>query len=151
MSEIFKNGMLKSDDILQNDELKKTPFTVPEGYFESLGGRVMQRVATSGKQQHGALRLTLRKWWPAAAAACLAAIVAASLLLWSPLQTDVVADADEEILDDIPEYLGLTAESIEDYAAAEDTDDISQEAIIEYLAYNGLSEAYLYEQLAEAE
>jgi hypothetical protein len=125
--------------------------TVPEGYFDTLGERVMQRVATSGKQQHGTFRLTLRKWWPAAAAACLAAIVAASLLLWSPLQTEAIADADDEMLDAIPEYLDLSAESIAEYASEEEAEDISQEAIIEYLAYNGVSGAYLYEQLAEAE
>lgn len=143
--------MYKSDDILQNDELKKTPFTVPEGYFDTLGERVMQRVATSGKQQHGTRRITLRKWWPAAAAACLAAIVAASLLLRSPLQPDTTARTDDDLLDAIPEYLDLSAESIADYAAEGETEDLSQEAIIEYLAYNGVSGAYLYEQLAEAE
>ena len=143
--------MLKSDDILQNEGLRKAPMTVPEGYFDTLGERVMQRVATSGKQQHGTVRFTPRKWWPAAVAACLAAIVAASLLLWQPLQPDATADADDEILDAIPEYLDLSAESIAEYAAEEEAEDISQDAIIEYLAYNGLGSAYLYEQLADAE
>lgn len=143
--------MLKSDDILQNEELRKAPMTVPEGYFDTLGERVMQRVASSGKQQHSTVRFTPGKWWPAIAAACLAAIVAASLLLWTPLQPNATADADDEILNAIPEYLDLSAESIAEYASKEEAEDISQEAIIEYLAYNGVSGAYLYEQLAEAE
>ena len=41
--------------------------------------------------------------------------------------------------------------SLADYGSEEEQDDISQDAIIEYLAYNDLSGAYLYEQLAEAE
>lgn len=143
--------MLNRDDILQSEELKKVPFTVPEGYFDTLGERVMQRVAASGKQQHGAMLVTLRKWWPAAAAACLAAIVAVSLMLWSPLQADAVAEADDEILEAIPEYLDLNVATIAEYSSETESDDISQDAIVEYLAYNGLSEAYLYEQLADAE
>lgn len=143
--------MLNRDDILQDEALKKAPLTVPEGYFDTLGERVMQRVAASGKQQHGAKRVTLRKWWPAAAAACLAAIVAAGLMLWTPLQPDTVAEAEDEMLEAIPDYLDLNVATLAEYSSETDSDDISQDAIVEYLAYNGLSEAYLYEQLAEAE
>ena len=47
--------------------------------------------------------------------------------------------------------MDIDERSLAEYGSEEELDDISQDAIIEYLAYNGLSGAYLYEQLAEAE
>ena len=45
----------------------------------------------------------------------------------------------------------VLSRTLVEYDQEDDQDAISQDAIIEYLAYNGLSGAYLYEQLAEAE
>ena len=138
--------MLKSDDILQNEELRKAPMTVPEGYFDTLGERVMQRVAASGRQSVRSIRL--RKWWIAAAAACAVAVLALAIRLslpQEPAQTSY--DNDAEYL----ELMDVSTRYLAEYGQETEADDISQEAIIEYLAYNGVSGAYLYEQLAEAE
>ena len=141
--------MFKRDDILQKAELKQAPFSVPEGYFDSLQGRVMQRVAQSSRQGRPHT-VSFKRWWPAAAAACVALIAAVSLLLRTSLPSDATADADEELIETVSGFLDLKAESIADYSAGEE-ETFSQEAIIEYLAYTGISSEYLYEQLAEAE
>ena len=141
--------MFNSDDILQNKELKKAPFSVPEGYFDTLQDRIMQNVIQSGKQQ-GPRSVSLRRWWPVAAAACLTLIAAVSLLLWSPIRSEATADADDEYIETVSDLLDISAESIAEYSVDEE-ETFSQEAIIEYLAYNGISGEYLYEQLAEAE
>ena len=111
--------MFETDDILQREDLKKAPLSVPEGYFDFLPERVMQRIAAGEKQP--ARRTPLRKWWLAAAAACAVAVAALAIRL-APSAADTMAAAEED-----------------------------EELIIEYLAYNGLSGAYLYEELAEAE
>ena len=60
-------------------------------------------------------------------------------------------EEDESILETYSDLMDLDAMSVAELTESEETDDISQDAIIDYLAYNGLSGAYLYEQLAEAE
>ena len=110
--------MFEKDDILQREELKKGVFSVPEGYFDSLEERIMQRI---GDNRPAGRRTPLAKWWIAAAAACVAAVVLLAIR-HTPSATDTTAAAEED-----------------------------EELIIEYLAYNGLSGAYIYEELAEAE
>ena len=138
--------MLETDDILQREELKKAPLSVPEGYFDSLPERVMQRIAAGEKQP--ARRTPLRKWWLAAAAACAVAVAALAIrLATAPSTVQTAYEDDAEYI----ELMDIDARSLADYGSEEEQDDISQDAIIEYLAYNGLSGAYMYEQLAEAE
>ena len=138
--------MVEKDDILQREELKKAPLSVPEGYFDSLPEKVMQRIAAGEKQP--ARRVPLRKWWMAAAAACVAAVVLLAIRHTTAPVTEQTA------YEDYAEYIELIdidERSLAEYGSEEEQDDISQDAIIEYLAYNGLSGAYLYEELAEAE
>ena len=81
-----------------------------------------QRVAARIAAEKPQRRSTpLHRWWMAAAAACVAAVVMLDIHL-TPSAADTTAAAEED-----------------------------EELIIEYLAYNGLSGAYLYEELAEAE
>ena len=139
--------MFEKDDILQREELKKAPLSVPEGYFDSLPERVMQRIAAGGKQS-GARRVHLAKWWMAAAAACAVAVLALAIRLSTAPTTEQTAYEDDA---EYIELMDIDERSLAEYGSEEEQDDISQDAIIEYLAYNGLSGAYLYEQLAEAE
>ena len=148
---MFQNTMDNKGDILQRDEFKKPAYSVPEGYFDTLGERVMQRVATGGKQTAGRT-VRLNRWWMAAAAACVAAAVLFAVRFNTPQQSNLTAMEDEStIIELYPDLMDLDAMSVAELTESEETDDISQEAIIEYLAYNGLSAAYLYEHLAEAE
>lgn len=138
--------MFEKDDILQREELKKAPLSVPEGYFDSLPERVMQRIAADKKQS--ARRVPLRKWWMAAAAACAVAVLALAVRLsFSPVAETTAYEDDSEYI----ELMDVSSRTLVEYDQEDDQDAISQDAIIEYLAYNGLGSAYLYEQLAEAE
>jgi hypothetical protein len=138
--------MFEKDDILQREELKKAPLSVPEGYFDSLPERVMQRIAAGDKQP--ARRVPLRKWWMAAAAACAVTVAALAIRLTNAPVTEQTAYEDDA---EYIELMDIDERSLAEYGSEEEQDDISQDAIIEYLAYNGLGSAYLYEQLAEAE
>lgn len=147
----FHNRMDNKIDILQRDEFKKPAYTVPEGYFDTLGERVMQRVTSDGKQRSGRT-VRLNRWWMVAAAACVAAAVVFAIRFNTPQQGNLTAmEEDESILETYSDLMDLDAMSVAELTESEETDDISQDAIIDYLAYNGLSGAYLYEQLAEAE
>ena len=137
--------MFEKDDILQREELKTGAFSVPEGYFDSLEERIMQRI---GDNRPAGRRTPLAKWWIAAAAAC--AVVVAALAIrhtTAPITEQTAYEDDAEFI----ELMDIDERSLAEYGSEEEQDDISQDAIIEYLAYNGLSGAYLYEQLAEAE
>ena len=139
--------MFEKDDILQREELKKAPLSVPEGYFDSLPEMVMQRIAAAGDKQP-ARRVPLRKWWIAAAAACAVAVLALAVRLsFSPVAETTAYEDDSEYI----ELMDVSSRTLVEYDQEDDQDAISQDAIIEYLAYNGLGSAYLYEQLAEAE
>ena len=147
----FHNRMDFKSDILQRDEFKKPAYTVPEGYFDTLNERVMQRVASGSKQTSGRT-VRLNRWWMVAAAACVAAAVVFAIRFNTPQQSDMTAmDEESAIIEAYPDLMDLDAMSVAELTESEETDDISQDAIIDYLAYNGLSGAYLYEQLAEAE
>ena len=147
----FHNRMDNKSDILQREEFKKPAYTVPEGYFDTLSERVIQRVASDGKQ-HAGRTVRLNRWWMVAAAACVAAAVVFAIRVSTPQQGEMTAmEEDDSILETYPDLMDLSAQTLAEMDDAEETDDISQDAIIEYLAYNGLSGVYLYEQLAEAE
>ena len=138
--------MVEKDDILQREDIKKAPLSVPEGYFDTLPEKVMQRIAAGDKQP--ARRVPLRKWWMAAAAACAVVVAALAIrLTTAPITEQTAYEDDAEYI----ELMDIDERSLAEYGSEEEQDDISQDAIIEYLAYNGLSGAYLYEQLAEAE
>ena len=84
----------------------------------------------------------------AAAAACVTAVVLLAIRLSTAPTTEQTAYEDDA---EYIELMDIDEHSLAEYGSEEEQDDISQDAIIEYLAYNGLSGAYLYEQLAEAE
>ena len=141
--------MTEKDNILERPELKNTPFSVPEGYFESLPQRVAERIAASASKP-AARRTPLRRWWLAAAAACLVAVAATALWL-NPGSTDASL-----VLGDSEEYAAMAewfaasgAQPSELETSGSET--LSQDEIIEYLAYNGLSGEYIYTALANAE
>ena len=138
--------MVEKDDILQREDLKKAPLSVPEGYFDSLPEKVMQRIAAGDKQP--ARRVHLAKWWIAAAAACAVAVAALAIRLSTVPTTEQTAYEDDA---EYIELMDIDERSLAEYGSEEEQDDISQDAIIEYLAYNGLGGAYLYELLAGAE
>ena len=137
--------MEKNDNILERPELKNAPFSVPEGYFDSLPQRVAARIAAEKPQRRST---PLRRWWIAAAAACVAAVLLLAIRLYTAPATELTAYEDDA---EYIELMDIDERSLAEYSIEEEQDNISQDAIIEYLAYNGLSGAYLYEELTEAE
>lgn len=136
---------MKGDDILQRAELKKDAFRVPEGYFDNLPARVASRVATTAKT--GVRRVTIGRFWPLAAAACLAAIAIGTWRFFAPASPAATASADQEYLT----YINVSDAQLAEYDAADTQDGLTQDEIMEYLAYTDISGAYIYDQMAEAE
>ena len=136
---------MKGDDILQRAELKKDAFRVPEGYFDNLPARVASRVATNGKTS--GRRVTIGRFWPLAAAAGLAAIAIGTWRFFAPASPAATASADQEYLT----YINVSDAQLAEYDAADTQDGLTQDEIMEYLAYTDISGAYIYDQMAEAE
>lgn len=136
---------MKSDNILERVEVKNAPFSVPEGYFDNLPGQIATRVVTSGKR--GGRKVSINRFWPVATAASLAAIAFGLWRFDAQSKSEATASADQEY---IIEYLNVSDAQLADYDDSEAA-DITQEEIMEYLAYNGLSGEYIYDRLAEAE
>ena len=141
--------MTEKDIILERPELKNTPFSVPEGYFESLPQRVAERIAASASKP-AARRTPLRRWWLAAAAACLVAVAATALWL-NPGSTDASsAHSESEEYAAMAEWFAASGAQPSELEAS-GSETLSQDEIIEYLAYNDLSGEYIYTALANAE
>ena len=136
---------MKGDDILQKAELKSSPFRVPEGYFDNLPAQVASRVATTGNT--GGRRVTIRRFWPVAAAACLTAVAIGFWRFSSPASPAATVSADQEYLT----YINVSDAQLAEYDAADTQDNLTQDEIMEYLAYTDISGAYIYDQMAEAE
>ena len=145
--------MTENDNILERPELKNAPFSVPEGYFESLPLRVAGRIAASNAKP-AARRLPVRRWWiAAAAAACLAIVAVGGLALSGGRHTDGenLAQGESPETAAIADWLYASGAHVSDFEQLGETEDLNQDEIIEYLAYNGLSGEYIYTALAEAE
>lgn len=137
--------MTTGSNILESIELKQTPFTVPEGYFDTLGERVKARVDESAKVK----RVSFRPVWRAVAAA--ACFIVAALGIWRFLpesQPETTASADQEY---IITYLDVSDVQLADYGESDAQGTLTQDDILEYLAYSDLSGAYIYDRMTEAE
>ena len=137
---------MKGDNILEKAELKNAPFHVPEGYFDNLSERVASRVATGVKT--GGRKVTLGRIWPLAAAACLAAVAIGVWRISTVASPAATASTDQAYL---MEYLDVSDSQLAEYGETDTQDTYSQDEIMEYLAYNDLSGAYIYDRMAEAE
>jgi len=86
---------------------QKTPFTVPEGYFENLTGRVMSRVAQR-KRRHLV--------WRWAAAAVLAGCVAVGGMFFETRYKAQIAETEErQYIEDALDYSMIDNMSIASY------------------------------------
>lgn len=108
-------------DILNNPELRKSPYTVPEGYFDSL------RKEVSGYVRPVAVKVSLwQRLAPLAAVAAMFIIMvtAGTFFLRSTSPEDGITQED---------YIVFAG----DYSADA---GVSEDDIIEYLIYTGVSE-----------
>lgn len=121
-------------DILNNPELRKTPYTVPEGYFDSL------RKEVSGYVRPVAVKVSLRqKLAPLAAVAAMFIIMvtAGTFFLRSASPEEDITQEDYIVFDGNYSDFGIYEEEYdEQYADA----GVNADDIIEYLIYTGVSE-----------
>ena len=137
--------MSTGSNILESIELRQTPFTVPEGYFDTLSERVNARLKEEKKVSRDAFRPV---WRAVAAAAC---FIVAALGIWRFLpesQPETTASADQEY---IITYLDVSDVQLADYGESDAQGTLTQDDILEYLAYSDLSGAYIYDRMTEAE
>ena len=82
------NNMDAEEKLLEQRFGKKQPFTVPDGYFEQLAGRVMERLPEQQPAQPAAVHVPVRRrWYRWAAAAAVVGVVFAGTLPFIGRQT----------------------------------------------------------------
>lgn len=122
--------MIQDRDILKDPAMKENPFVAPEGYFESLGERM---VAATRREEAPA---PLRRLAPylAYAAALAFLVVAGTFLLrtFTPLSVDTTVES-LAYADIYP----MTEPDALYYCSAEDP--VSDDDVVEYLIYTGTS------------
>ncbi len=99
-----------------DDSNKKNPFEVPEGYFDSLEDRIMDRISS---EKEDTREIQLRPWVAYAAAAAIALLVIFFLIP----NSDEANNSPEQILT-----------------------EVSTEAIVEYLAYTEITSSEILDQ-----
>lgn len=103
---------------------KDRPFTVPEGYFESLTERVMSNLPETGKVVALPAKTHIH-WlqWTSVAAACVAAFVLITQYMpvstASEMQADVKVVYDEQYQEDMMEYAMVDANDVYAYLSGE--------------------------------
>ena len=100
--------MMNEETYISNKIGRDNPFTVPEGYFDSLTERVMQQLP---RQQKRARVFALRRWLYAAA--CVACLFVVGTVVYNSLDSDrqqpllsetVESPASDDYLDEAADY-----------------------------------------------
>lgn len=110
---LTKKNIQNNKDILKRESLKKIPFKVPAGYFETMNERVNIAIRTEMSEHRRKNKITIAVL---ASAACLATIIATTTLLTDRATPDGSS-----------------------YYAADMTSSVSQDEIVEYLIEAGVS------------
>lgn len=125
-------------DILRNPEMKKTPYSVPEGYFDSLKAQA--------RKYAGPHQVPVNIWSRLAPYAGIAAMFLFILLLGKTFigqetsSETITAEADS--YEDYIVFSDISSDMSMRYLAEENT-EIDEEDIIEYLIYIGATEEYI--------
>jgi hypothetical protein len=129
-------------DILQNNELKKTPYSVPEGYFDKF--KAQARTYTEPKYVPVNLRSRLAPY-VGIAAMFLFILVLGKIFVRPDVTTSAGADVKDiaVMTDDYEDYLVFSDLDVYLSDAGIEPDELSDEDIIEYLIYIGATEKYI--------
>ncbi|GAA5034140.1 hypothetical protein GCM10011506_27200 [Marivirga lumbricoides] len=105
---------------------KKEMFQAPEGYFDQLPGRVLERIAAQEKKQTHAKIIPFKSWWWAVAAATL--LVVSTFIIISNSRTEATSTDYYALLngvssEEIVTYLGETDISIAELEMALASDE----------------------------
>jgi hypothetical protein len=129
-------------DILQNSELKKTPYSVPEGYFDKF--KAQARTYTEPKYVPVNLRSRLAPY--VGIAAMFLFILVLGRIFVRPDATTPAAAYVKNISipeDEYEDYLVFSDMNVYLSDAGTEPDELSAEDIIEYLIYIGATEKYI--------
>ena len=140
--------MDRSKTDLQQEALKKQPFGVPEGYFDSFADRLQQRIKEEESSRVPVRRIgTTTRWLAMAAAVLAAALITTSIIRISSsegtegLYPDVAVLEQMHMLED-DRYL---YELFEEEAVSMDEDEAFASQAIEYLAMNDVEMDLIFE------
>jgi hypothetical protein len=125
-------------DILQNPELKINPYSTPEGYFDSF--KIEARKCT--KPRHVRLDIWNRLAPYAGIAAMFLFILLLGKIFIRPESPSVTAVAETDTYEDYILFSGMDADISMQYLAEESL-ELNEEDIIEYLIYIGATEEYI--------
>lgn len=133
---------------LQQEALKKHPFGVPEGYFESFAERLQERMKEEESSRVPAHRIgTTTRWLAMAAAVLAAALITTSIIRFSStkdtegLYPDLAILEQMQVLEDDRYLYELFDEEPTDM----DEDEAFASQAIEYLAMNDVEMDLIFE------
>lgn len=133
---------------LQQESLKKHPFGVPEGYFESFSERLQQRISEEESSEVPVRKIgTTTRWLALAAAVLAAALITTSIIRFTNNSDSGVLYPDLAILEqmqvfDDDRYL---YEMMEEESVPLDEDEAFASQAIEYLAINDVEMDLIFE------
>ncbi len=148
--------MKRKDDILTRSEnLKKMPYSIPEGYFESLEAKVLDRIGQEGQlpRESGKKRVFPARFIPwLAAAAAVAIIVTLGITLGTSSRSaaspeDGLRDSDYVFY--FAEIVPVTEPDAIYYSYNTDSDTYLYDENSDYDPYEGLSYEDIIEYLGE--
>ena len=129
-------------DILQNNELKKTPYSVPEGYFDKF--KAQARTYTEPKYVPVNLRSRLAPYVGIAAMFLFILVLGKIFVKPTDVVTSDSAAAEISVIDEgYEDYLVFSDLDVYLSDAGIEPDELSDEDIIEYLIYIGATEKYI--------
>jgi hypothetical protein len=119
------------DDIEKNE-----PFGAPDGYFESLSDRIMDRIETEEEVEPGLKQRFLQPWMRYAAAACVVLLATVVFITnrnntAEPTAEELLSQVSNEAILDYLKDMDVTAEEILDVASFDemDIDQIQEESL----------------------
>ncbi len=129
-------------DILQNNELKKTPYSIPEGYFDKF--KAQARTYTEPKYVPVNLRSRLAPYVGIAAMFLFILVLGKIFVKPTDVVTSDSAAAEISVIDEgYEDYLVFSDLDVYLSDAGIEPDELSDEDIIEYLIYIGATEKYI--------
>lgn len=132
---------------LNNEEMKKHPFTVPEGYFDTFSGRLKERIETEKHQYARSHRLVRLRVALAAAVVVLALVTWPVIRLVDPGSGNGSGYAELALLEEAGYYLSdyELAEYLDGEDEVLDEDEAYVAQAIEYLAMNDVEMDLIFE------
>lgn len=146
----FQENRPESTSGLEQPLLKENPFTLPEGYFETLPGRLKERLEEMDASQVPVRRILPGMWLRSAIAA---AVLGAALITYSLIRSSAgnssAADYYSDMLLmeqlDIIDGDEVLIELLNEETADLDDEEAFVNQAIEYLAYNDVEMDLIFE------